>query len=430
MTVINYNDECNNDENNAIVNSTNINGAIHMHHNNTSDNITQSSTTDNNSTSSDCEEGGEEDLFDTKVEICRFRKYSLAKPEAVNLFQNARFYSNVHRKRRIEPKPKAFIMFADLDGTFTPMDLEGKQDFVKIVREIQEQTGCHVKFVPVSGRPCGYVLRVLHDTRDMLAGVGVQNVCDYGAAEQGAVIVDSSRSYDQRYLGWEEHKTLKAEVGRILRKNKHWPIISDEPDKLYTCSIHIKNEAKAKMSREEQQEVYLSCKHDICAVFGDNALSIAMSHNCMEVMHKEISKSYAMNILLTKYQRHFNITGLCMCGDAENDKIAMNYVSRLAEIPGVQAHVFTPANAQKAVSTSILEFWKNKNPHSSLHRIRKGPKNLFLGVTWLIRDELANGTLIGPGLTQWEHSYDDLELMLRRRRAAIKPFGVSPVKFF
>lgn len=114
MTVINYNDECNNDENNAIVNSTNINGAIHMHHNNTSDNITQSSTTDNNSTSSDCEEGGEEDLFDTKVEICRFRKYSLAKPEAVNLFQNARFYSNVHRKRRIEPKPKAFIMFADL----------------------------------------------------------------------------------------------------------------------------------------------------------------------------------------------------------------------------------------------------------------------------------------------------------------------------
>lgn len=49
-------------------------------------------------------------------------------------------------------------------------------------------------------------------------------------------------------------------------------------------------------------------------------------------MHKEISKSYAMNILLTKYQRHFNIVGLCMCGDAENDKIALNYVSRLAEV--------------------------------------------------------------------------------------------------
>ena len=102
-----------------------------------------------------------------------------------------------YRYHNTQPKKKAFIMFADLDGTFTPMDLAGKEDFVKITQEISDQcqvqvgrasncksSSAQVKFVPISGRPAGYVLCVLHECRDMLEGLGIHDVCDYGAAEQ------------------------------------------------------------------------------------------------------------------------------------------------------------------------------------------------------------------------------------------------------
>lgn len=91
-----------------------------------------------------------------------------------------------------------------------------------------------MKFVPVSGRPAGYVLRVLHECRDMLDGAGLPYVCDYGAAEQascrgtksftplqGAVIVDASRSYGPKYMGYSEHMNLKSQIAAILRKNEY-----------------------------------------------------------------------------------------------------------------------------------------------------------------------------------------------------------------
>ncbi len=95
--------------------------------------------------------------------------------------------------RQFKSKPRAFIIFTDLDGTFTPIGLEGLKDFADVVKEITERenvqvgklirrlgtfnSSCNdsprrvqVKFVPVSGRPCGYVLRVLHSVRDVLKG--------------------------------------------------------------------------------------------------------------------------------------------------------------------------------------------------------------------------------------------------------------------
>jgi hypothetical protein len=108
-----------------------------------------------------------------------------------------------------------------------------------------------------------------------------------------------------------------------------------------------------------------------------------------------------------------------MCGDAENDKVALNYMSRMAEVrgvclfelahqhdvaaqvPGVRSHVFTPSNAQRAVSTSVLEGWKNRNKESSKNRIRKSQFALFKGITALVRDELSKNTLVGEGVQRW-----------------------------
>ncbi len=160
------------------------------------------------------------------------------------------------------------------------------------------------------------------------------------------MIVDAKRSYGPRYMGHDNHRNLKSIISGIIKKNEYCRIIADEPDKLYTCSIHIKNEAKKKMTEEEQQQVYISVRNDIWKVFGQDGLFIAMAHNCMEVrghtrartctytqvMHKEISKAKAIEVILTSYRRVYDIVGMCMCGDAENDKVALNYMSRMAEV--------------------------------------------------------------------------------------------------
>ncbi len=69
-----------------------------------------------------------------------------------------------------------------------------------------------------------------------------------GVAEQGALLVDAKRSYGPKFTGDPRNTGLKAKVAKALEKNEYKDIISDEPDKLYTCSIHIKNEAKENMT--------------------------------------------------------------------------------------------------------------------------------------------------------------------------------------
>jgi hydroxymethylpyrimidine pyrophosphatase-like HAD family hydrolase len=288
-----------------------------------------------------------------------------------NNIMTSKSANNLRKHSSFEKRPPVFLIFADLDGTFTPMDIEGKIDFLSVIREIQEKEGVMVKFIPVSGRPAGYVLRLLHEVRDMLSGMDIHGVCDYGAAEQGAVIVDSKRSYGPHYMGDPDHVNLKAQIAEIIANNEHHEIISDEPDKLYTCSIHIKNEAKEHMTHEQQFEVYNSVKKQVLEKFGEGVLNISMSHNCMEVMHKEISKSEAMHTLIRNYAADFNVVGFLYAGDAENDKIAMEFVSKYAELRGINAHNFVPGNAQDAILSHKLEPWKHRNRKTSTHFVEK-----------------------------------------------------------
>jgi len=197
-----------------------------------------------------------------------------------------------------------------------------------------------------------------------------------------------------------------------MQENEHHKLLVDEPDKQYTCSIHIHNEMKAKMSEAQQRAVYESLRDDVWKVYGKNTLDIAMSHNCMEIMTKEISKAQAIRILTYRYMRTYNVIGLMMAGDAENDKIALKHVSRLAEIPGVRSHVFLPANAQTAVESGQLEKWKSENKNASPNRIIKSHLRLFKGITNLIREELKNNTLVGTGPEIWR-TKDDMGVTLK-----------------
>lgn len=318
-------------------------------------------------------------------------------------FQLGRLFSGydineLNLTREFKPRPRAFLIFADLDGTFTPIDLHGWQDFVSIVKETIAREKVCIKFIPVSGRPAGYVLRVVHSIRDILKGDNIDKVCEFGAAEQGAVIVDSSRSYGPLVTIKAENCGLKPKIAQILQKNKYSAIISDEPDKMYTCSIHIKNESKEHMTNEQQRAVYFSVKDDVEAKFGKNTLNLSMAHNCMEVMTNDVSKARAIDILVRHYAREYNIVGLCYCGDAENDKIAMSHVSKLAEIPGINAHNFTPGNAQEAISSRKIENWKYKNVWAHEHYVEKAEPDLFIGISCLIRQAMDQKRLCGRGV--------------------------------
>ncbi len=219
-----------------------------------------------------------------------------------------------------------------------------------------------------------------------------------GVAEQGALLVDAKRSYGPKFTGDPANVGLKAKVARALEGNEFREIISDEPDKLYTCSIHIKNEAKEGMSLEDKMDVYRSAKRDIEANFAANGYEtpfFALAHNCMEVMSTEISKANGLNMMLHDYRRDYDIAGLMYGGDAENDKVAMTFVSKMAEVPGVNCHNFTPVNAQEAISTQVLEKWKRKNRAAHQHFVERGTKKNFAGVTELIRRAMDRKVLCG-----------------------------------
>lgn len=298
-------------------------------------------------------------------------------------------------------KPKCLLLFTDLDDTYSPMDIPGMIDFIQVVREIRDKTGVAVKFCPISGRPAAYVLRTLHQARDLLAGAGLHNVCEFGAAEQGALIVDSNKSYGPKFLGLPENRNLKQKVDKILTKSPHFRMISDEPDKLYTCSIHVKNEYKANMGDEEKLQIFSSLRQLIIRELGANRVEMPMSHDCLEVMTKEVSKAAAVQHLIYSYMTTFNVVGIIYAGDSENDAKAIRFVSKLAEIPGVRANVFLPGNASRLIESKYLEKWKNQNPNTTNNRIEKAEERLFRGITALIRKALKEKRLLGPGLVNW-----------------------------
>ncbi len=114
------------------------------------------------------------------------------------------------------------------------------------------------------------------------------------------------------------------------------------------------------MTTEDKFRVYHSAKKDIEDEFtkevADELLFFAMAHNCMEVMTREVSKANGLNMLLHDYRRDFDIVGLMYGGDAENDKVAMTFVSKMAEGTVVQ-----PKNKTKCqYNAAPIPF--NRNP--------------------------------------------------------------------
>lgn len=306
-------------------------------------------------------------------------------------------------------KPKAFIVFTDLDNTFTPITPRESIKFAELMKEIQEKENVSIKFCPISGRPADYVVGVMNMLKPALKDVGIENATEYGAGEQGGILVDASRAYVQKYIGNGENEGLKQEILKVVQNSKYSSIVADEPGKRFTCSFHIKDEIEKNLSSEQVEEIYSGLRKLLTDNFGKK-ISLAKASDCLEAMPKEVSKATALKTIFEVYQRQYDIVGITYSGDAENDKEAVKYVSKLAEIPGVKANVFLPSNANDIISSKSIESWKNKiESAGSKNRILKGNEKFFIGVMNLMKESLEKGDLVGKGISKWE-TRDDISL--------------------
>jgi HAD superfamily hydrolase (TIGR01484 family) len=308
-------------------------------------------------------------------------------------------------------KGKAFIIFTDLDKTFVPYDYKKDvKDFLTLIRDIKNRENVDVKFCPISGRPGAYVRRLMHEWRDHAKMEGLQNIFEFGAGEQGAVIVDGKKSYQNYFLGNPEYTSLKKEVAEIVKKNKYGKFIADEDEKHFTCSLHIRDEIGEKLTGEQKKKIYQSLRDDVVHALGEEKAYASMAHNCLEVIPTGVSKHESINWIIHHYRKEYEIVGITFSGDAENDKSAISYVSKLAEIPGSKAHVFLPGNAVKEIDSMALEGWKEKNKNASANRIKNSDLPLFAGVIKLMRKALKENTLVSAGIKDWK-TKDDLALV-------------------
>lgn len=317
-----------------------------------------------------------------------------------------------------DSKKDAFVIFTDLDGTFSPIGLKGLREFIEVVKQIKQKENVDVKFCPVSGRPADYVLSVMHTVDNIAKEEGIERLAEYGAGEQGALMVESKKAYKQTFLGDSVYTNLKEDVSKVLSKNKYSDLLVDEEGKRFTCSIHIKKEVVDGLSMEKRNEIFEDIKKDLIKKLDKN-IEIAMSHDCMEIMTPEISKANAINRLLGVLSRENNVKGMMYAGDAENDKTAVKYFSNLAEIPGLKSHVFLPGNAIEGIWSKSIEDWKQKNSKTSSNRILLGEKKNFAGVVELLKKELEKGTLVSK-MDRPKKTQDDLDLYMEKGKKNIR----------
>ena len=305
-----------------------------------------------------------------------------------------------------------YIIFSDLDHTVIPLDTRGIDRFAQLIRSIQTKGQCSVRFVPISGRSSDYVRCFCHTLRTnfRLLGPDLDGVIDLASGEQGATVIDCDKSYHVEYLGDADEADLKLKVVALLQTLPPAlkAIIRDEPAKLYTCSLHITTEAAATMSPDQKQECFAAVQAHMEAGLGKGVAVYEMSHKTLEVMPRSVSKSHALRHLLRHYHAQTDVSALSYSGDAPNDRECIEYVTRLAEVPGVCVHAFLPSNAHPSLSSSALEGCKDrlKCPHECVEKAPAEGRPYWHGVMDLIEAALEAGTLLGQGQGQGQGQGD------------------------
>lgn len=313
-------------------------------------------------------------------------------------------------------KKKAYIVLTDLDGSFTPIVSEEMATFAKLMKSIQDKENVAVKFAPVSGRNADYLSAIMGIVKWEFDKVGVKDAIDYGAAEQGAVIQYANSPVARLSLAKPESKALIADIKCIFNESKFAKIMDYHPTNEYDMAFLLKSAVVKSWKqdkngeKEHKEAIYKKFKDYMLQKIGNRA-DVVYS-GCIEITPPEIGKDKAINWILSQYQKDYDIVGVTYYGDSENDKKAIEYMAKLAEIPGIKFKTYIPSDAKKEIESANVEGWKvnNKNVHSLPSVFRASPGNVrSRGLVELMEKDLKNETLLGRG-TEHHQFRDDCQI--------------------
>lgn len=315
-------------------------------------------------------------------------------------------------------KEKVLIIFTDLDETFIPIGLKGMKKFVDLVKEIEAKEGVKVKYCPISGRQSTYVLAIMDVIKAVFEEGGIKNAVDYGVGEQGAVVAHIDSYCRQDFLGAEEDKDIKSKILQAFNEFKYKDYFTSMPGFDYMYTFYIKDELVKSLSQEKRNKLLSLLRKHLSLKLKDK-VNISDVIDCLEVVSKGTGKDKAIKWALSKYSRKYDVVGLCYSGDSENDLKAVSYVSKLAEIPGIKANVFLPANAYECLKSKNVEAWKRKiESVFSGYKVHESKEKRFEGVMKLIRQKLKEGNLVSheprPRKTQ-----DDMAIIYKRNKVKV-----------
>jgi HAD superfamily hydrolase (TIGR01484 family) len=340
----------------------------------------------------------------------------------------------------IVEKKKLLLMMTDLDGTIFPSSSKKIIDLVDTLKEIEQRTGASVKFCPISGRTSSYVLSIMDRMETDFKEVGMKNAIGYGAAELGSIIIyGKNMPYKRKLLFSDEKSKIIKAMKKEVNEGKFSKFFETDPDAYFVTAFvlkrkfikEIETETKKEnigknLSEDEFNEIvekkckthyYKPLRKELEKKYGKD-IDIVFS-GVIEAKPREISKDNAIKWMLNKFMTSKEYTGteiggIIYCGDSENDKKAVDYISRLALIHGIKAQVFTPSNAATEIRSENIEQWKDKFKKFGVDNCVKISKYPIVeGITDLLKMQLEKGELISKGPLSKEIK-DDIKINYTR----------------
>lgn len=291
-------------------------------------------------------------------------------------------------------KKKLFILMTDLDGTIIPADLDQMKALALVLKKIGEDKKIDVKFCPISGRPSAYVLSVMDVYETIFKKLEGRVSLGYGAAELGSIILEGKDNpFGRIYLQSKESYALADKIRTQFAQSPYAKYFNADPDGHFVTAFVIKPQLYRNLSPEKRLLLYQELR-DYLRKEQNHNLDIVFS-GCIEIKPKGVSKEKAIQWMLERYQKEYDVRGIVYCADSENDKKAVEYMVRLGMIPGIRAHVFLPSNAMQIIHSEQIEAWKTKFEKFGLKKnVKISHYSVSEGITDLLYQHLNSGELI------------------------------------
>ena len=319
-------------------------------------------------------------------------------------------------------KEKIFLMLSDVDNTITPTSEAVKAEFSQFAKEMKENENVELKFCPISGRDSEHISNIMKELNKPFEKSGLPQTIEIGVSDQGGVYAfreDPSRNRPIQKID----ETLRKDIKTTFQKADVSKYFFEELNTKVINIFTVKPECIQNLSRKNA-EAFLKEKLNLLKVYMlkhlGKKIHISEFNNSevgvLEVVPQGIGKDIGVQKLIERFQKKYNIVGMCYCGDHENDLKAIDYMSRLAEVEGIKINIFLPKNAKEITKSPHIRVWQDKMGDISRGRvIRQGNFDTLKGILDAMKREYNKGNLIENGVN-WKISLDDSVIVNNNRK--------------